>query len=76
MFLDWLIKFIKDNPQITMVTNRGLEDKCNHVIFVAKDLDIRYPELKQYLPGYVKKVEPIEEVVEESPKSVKKGKKK
>lgn len=80
MFLEWLKTFIKNNPEVYMVTNRGLESITNKVIFSAKDLDTRYPELKELLPGHPKKVEVQEQVnvvedivAQEKPK---KGKKK
>ena len=47
MFLENLKIFIKNNPQIVMVTNRGLETADRKVVFIAKDLDKRYPELKK-----------------------------
>lgn len=46
MFVEQIKNLISNNPQIVMVTNRGLEDKDRNVIFIAKDLDSRYPELK------------------------------
>lgn len=83
MFIDDIKQFIRNNPQIVMVTNRGLEDICNNVIFVAKDLDTRYPELKEMFPDRKKEQEKVEvvpseepvEIVEENPKP-KKSKKK
>ena len=48
MFLDNIINLINSNPQITMVTERGLETADRKVVFLAKDLDKRYPELKKY----------------------------
>lgn len=47
MFLDDIVRFIENNPQITMVTSRGLETTNRKVVFIAKDLDKRYPELKK-----------------------------
>jgi len=46
MFIDNIKQFIANNPQIVMVTERGLETADRKVVFIAKDLDKRYPELK------------------------------
>lgn len=47
MFVDELKILIKNNPEIVTVTNRGLENKDGKVIFIAKKLLDRYPELQQ-----------------------------
>ena len=54
MFIEQLKTLISNNPQIVMVTNRGLEDKDRNVIFIAKDLDSRYPELKSLFKSETK----------------------
>lgn len=54
MFIEQLKTLISNNPQIVMVTNRGLEDKDRNVIFIAKDLDSRYPELKSLFKSEAK----------------------
>lgn len=81
MFIDDIKKFIANNPQIVMVTNRGLETIDRKVVFIAKDLDSRYPELKEMFESNKPIIEEpiieervIEEVVVETPK--KKSKKK
>ena len=75
MFVQELKTFILNNPQIVMVTDRGLEDKDRRVIFSAKDLATRHPELKMLFPEQMRQeqekvrhsqqVEVIEPVVEE-----------
>lgn len=47
MFVEELKILIKNNPEIVTVTNRGLENKDSKVIFVARNLLDRYPELQQ-----------------------------
>lgn len=47
MFVEELKILIKNNPEIVSVTNRGLENKDSKVIFVARNLLDRYPELQQ-----------------------------
>lgn len=47
MFVEELKILIKNNPEIVSITNRGLENKDNKVIFIARNLLDRYPELQQ-----------------------------
>lgn len=49
MFLTLVKNFIKNNPEVYAVTSRGLENIMGKVIFNAKNLDTRYPELKELL---------------------------
>lgn len=60
MFIEQIKNLISNNPQIVMVTDRGLEDKDRNVIFIAKDLDSRYPELKSIFKSEVIKKTIIE----------------
>ena len=66
MFLTLIKNFIKNNPEVYAVTSRGLETIMGTVVFKAKDLDTRYPELKEFLNP---KSEPVvSEKVSENPK--------
>lgn len=59
MFIEQIKNLISNNPQIVMVTDRGLEDKDRNVIFIAKDLDSRYPELKSiFEPEVIEEIKP------------------
>ena len=59
MFIEQIKNLISNNPQIVMVTERGLEDKDRNVIFIAKDLDSRYPELKSiFEPEVIEEIKP------------------
>ena len=44
-----LKQFIKTRPDIVYITNRGLETVDRKVVFIAKNLLKRYPNLKDEL---------------------------
>lgn len=77
-FVEGLKEYIKNHPEIAFITNRGLETSDHKVIFIAKNLWRRFPELQKCLPNAEEEKHINEEIIETvvEVKTTKKNKKK